>query len=192
MKSILEKMSKQIMEKNKTVVIEAFNKCDLQSNLYENNPFRVGSSSYYAIFMEARNRVENGEMQLSEENDYYLNHTDIGKFAYYDELATYVPLDSPMVESINEDEDVELNDPKRGGSKKFYVYVKNDKGNVVKVSFGDPNMSVKFDDEEARKSFNARHDCASKKDKTKAGYWSCNLPRYAKQLGLSGGGNFFW
>ena len=95
-------------------------------------------------------------------------------------------------DSLTEEEKVELNKPKRGGSKKFYVYVKNDKGNVIKVSFGDPNLSVKFDDEGARKSFVARHQCDQKKDKTKAGYWSCNLPRYASQLGLSNGGNFYW
>jgi hypothetical protein len=88
---------------------------------------------------------------------------------------------------------VQLGKPKRGGAKKFYVYVKNDKGNVIKVSFGDTSgLKAKIDDPEARKNFASRHDCANKKDKTKAGYWSCNLPRYAKQLGLSGGGNFFW
>tara|TARA_R110002074_G_scaffold123683_2_gene259554 strand:- start:26442 stop:26921 length:480 start_codon:yes stop_codon:yes gene_type:complete len=68
---------------------------------------------------------------------------------------------------------VALNKVQRGGSKKFYVYVKNDKGNVVKVSFGDPNMEIKRDDPKARASFRARHDCANKKDRTKAGYWSC-------------------
>jgi hypothetical protein len=96
-------------------------------------------------------------------------------------------------DSLTEEEKVELNKPKRGGPKKFYVYVKNDKGNVVKVTFGDTTgLSVKFDDDEARKSFVARHDCANKKDKTKPGYWSCNLPKYASQLGLSNGGNFYW
>lgn len=70
---------------------------------------------------------------------------------------------------------VTLNDPIRtsGESKKFKVYVKNDKGNVVVVRFGDPNMEIKRDDPKRRKSFRARHDCANKKDKTKAGYWSC-------------------
>lgn len=97
-----------------------------------------------------------------------------------------------MTESINEEEKVELNKPKRGGPKKFYVYVKNDKGNVVKVTFGDPDLSVKFSDEGARKNFAARHNCAEKKDRTKAGYWSCNLPKYASDLGLSDGGNFYW
>ena len=70
---------------------------------------------------------------------------------------------------------VTLNDPIRtsGESKKFKVYVKNAKGNVVVVRFGDPNMEIKRDDPKRRKSFRARHDCANKKDKTKAGYWSC-------------------
>ena len=88
---------------------------------------------------------------------------------------------------------VQLNKPKRGGSKKFYVYVKNPKtGNVKKVSFGDTGLSVKLKQRGARASFAARHKCASKKDKTKAGYWSCNIGRYWKSLG--GGSNFsgYW
>ena len=44
----------------------------------------------------------------------------------------------------------------------------------------------------ARRSFAARHNCDQKKDKTNPGWWASNMPRYAKQLGLSGGGNFFW
>jgi hypothetical protein len=69
--------------------------------------------------------------------------------------------------------EVSLNDPVRGGSKKFYVYVKNEKGNVVKVSFGDPNMEIKRDDPARRKSFRARHNCADPGPKWKARYWSC-------------------
>lgn len=68
---------------------------------------------------------------------------------------------------------VTLNDPIRGGSKKFYVYVKNDKGNVVKVSFGDPNMEIKRDDPDRRKNFRARHNCDNPGPKWKARYWSC-------------------
>lgn len=87
---------------------------------------------------------------------------------------------------------VQLNKPKRGGSKKFYVYVKSKKGNVKKVSFGDTGLSVKIKKKGARASFAARHKCAQKKDKTKAGYWSCNIGRYWKSLG--GGSNFsgYW
>lgn len=70
---------------------------------------------------------------------------------------------------------VKLNDPFRtsGGPKKFSVYVRNDKGNVVKVNFGDPNMEIKRDDPERRKNFRARHGCDNPGPKWKAKYWSC-------------------
>ena len=87
---------------------------------------------------------------------------------------------------------VALNKPKRGGSKKFYVYVKSKKGNVKKVSFGDTGLSVKFKKKGARASFAARHKCATKKDKTKAGYWSCNIGRYWKSLGGSANFSGYW
>ena len=70
---------------------------------------------------------------------------------------------------------VELNNPTRGDRKKYKVYVKNDKGNVVKVEYGDPNMSIKRDDPERRKSFRARHNCDNPGPKYKARYWSCKF-----------------
>jgi len=70
---------------------------------------------------------------------------------------------------------VKLNDPFRTpkGPKKFSVYVKNEKGNVVKVNFGDPNMEIKRDDPDRRASFRARHNCDNPGPKWKARYWSC-------------------
>ena len=70
---------------------------------------------------------------------------------------------------------VKLNKPFRtqGGPKKFAVYVQNSSGRVIIVRFGDPNMEIKRDDPKRRKAFRDRHDCANKKDKTTAGYWSC-------------------
>jgi hypothetical protein len=62
-----------------------------------------------------------------------------------------------------------------GGPKKFSVYVKNDKGNVVKVNFGDPNMEIKRDDPNRRKNFRARHNCDNPGPRTKAKYWSCKM-----------------
>ena len=59
------------------------------------------------------------------------------------------------------------------GPKKRSVYVKNDKGNVVKVNFGDPNMRIKKNIPARRKSFRARHKCDTAKDRTSARYWSC-------------------
>jgi len=68
-----------------------------------------------------------------------------------------------------------LNKPFRtpGGPKKFSVYVKNDKGNIVKVNFGDPDRSIKRDNPERRKNFRARHNCDSPGPRTKARFWSC-------------------
>jgi hypothetical protein len=89
-----------------------------------------------------------------------------------------------LLESVNEDildeaeyrgRKVTLNKPQRGGSKKFYVYVRDPKTkNVKKVSFGDPNMKIKKSNPARRKSFRARHKCSQKKDNTTAGYWSCH------------------
>jgi hypothetical protein len=72
---------------------------------------------------------------------------------------------------------VELNKPFRisGGNKKFGVYVKNDKGNVVQVKFGDPKLDIKRDDPERRRNFRARHNCDSPGPKYKARYWSCRM-----------------
>ena len=85
--------------------------------------------------------------------------------------------------------DVSLNKPKSGGPKKWYVYVKNPKtGKAIKVSYGSPVMTAKWNDPGARKSFAARHQCAKKKDKTKAGYWAC---RAHKDFGKNVSGRFW-
>ena len=86
-----------------------------------------------------------------------------------------------------------LNKPKRGGSKAYYVYVKDPKTkNIKKVSFGSGGLKAKINNSKARQAFAKRHKCSTKKDKTKAGYWSCRLPRYAKLLGLKSNFTGFW
>ena len=152
------------------------------------NVYRVGSQKYFELFREARKLYEENQIELEGIDKALIEETDIGKFAIYEDNP--VPLDCPMYEE--EEKDVELNKPKRGGPKKFYVYVK-DGDKVKKVTWGDTTgLSVKMNNPEARKSFAARHQCSMQKDRTSAAYWACNTPRYAKQLGLSGGGNFFW
>jgi hypothetical protein len=82
--------------------------------------------------------------------------------------------DHVIMEAEYQGKTVKLNDPIRGGSKKFYVYTKNEKGNIVKVSFGDTTgLSIKRDEPERRKSFRARHNCDNPGPKWKARYWSC-------------------
>ena len=71
---------------------------------------------------------------------------------------------------------VDLNNPTEGDTKKYKVYVRNDKGNVVKVEFGDPNMEIKRDSPGRLKAFRARHQCDTNPGpKWKARYWSCKF-----------------
>ncbi len=81
-----------------------------------------------------------------------------------------------LEEAMYQGKKVSIGKPKRGGSKKFYVYVKGcgkDKNRVTKISFGDPNMKIKKSNPKRRKSFRARHKCATAKDRCSARYWSC-------------------
>jgi hypothetical protein len=68
------------------------------------------------------------------------------------------------------------------GKKKFKVFVKNAKGNVVKVGFGDPNMEIKRDDPARRKNFRARHNCDTATDRTTPRYWSCRQWRASAKV----------
>lgn len=152
------------------------------------NIFRLGSEKYYELFMEARKLYNEGTIELTADDKYLIEETDIGIIDEYQ--GRPVPLDCPMFE---ESETPPLNKPKRGGPKKFYVYVRGSNGKVKKVTWGDTTgLTAKINNPEARKQFAARHKCSTQKDRTKAAYWACNLPRYAKQLGMSGGGQFFW
>jgi hypothetical protein len=153
---------------------------------FSDNIFRHDSPSFYRFFQEARVRYRNDEFENLDAVDKQILQSDIGLFGIYENAE--VPLDCPLME-----EEKELNVPKRGGSKKYYVYVKNDKGNVIKVQFGDTTgLKVKIGDRDAARSFAARHQCDTKNDKTKPGYWACRLPWFAKSLGLEGGGKYFW
>jgi hypothetical protein len=93
---------------------------------------------------------------------------EIEAFQIYDE-------DEKLIAAEKNGRKVTLNKPFRtpDGPKKFSVYVKNDNGNVVKVNFGDPNMKIKKNIPERRKSFRARMRCDNPGPKYKARYWSC-------------------
>ena len=161
----------------------------IENNIpFAENIYRVHSEEFYKLFSEARSLYSEGLLTELNDWDKQLLETDIGEFGLYENQK--VPLDCPIQEE--DEKDPPLNKPKKGGPKKFYVFVK-DGDKIKKVSWGDTTgLKVKLNDPEARKNFAARHNCASKKDKTPPGYWACNLPRYAKSLGLQGGGNFYW
>ena len=91
-----------------------------------------------------------------------------------EDFSFYEPLDDmELQEAKYQGRKVKLNKPTRGDVKKFKVFVKNAKGNVVKVNFGDKNMRIKKSNPKRRKSFRARHKCDNPGPKWKARYWSC-------------------
>jgi hypothetical protein len=94
---------------------------------------------------------------------------------YLDSVADYMKGENQKIAATKKKKNPKLNSPFRtpGGPKKFSVYVKNDKGNIVKVNFGDPNMKIKSNIPGRRKNFRARHNCENPGPKTKARYWSC-------------------
>jgi len=159
------------------------------------NVFRVYSESYFDLVNEVRKLYNVGVIDLNEE-DRLMVESDLGKRVKIGNEIVY--LDAPYIYETETEEDilaeakhrgknVKLGKPFRtpGGPKKFAVYVKSGNGGVKKVTFGDPGLRVKNANKKAAKSFRARHNCQNKKDRTTAGYWSCNVGRYAKQLGLS-------
>ena len=166
---------------------------DKQIPLFE-SIYRIGSDNHLSMIKEARKLYSRNLIELNEQDEALMG-THLGEFALYE--GESIPLDLPMLNESKIDEaefkgkEVSLNKPKRGGSKAYYVYVK-DGDKVKKVSFGSGGLRAKIKNKEARNAFAARHKCSTKKDRTTAGYWSCNLPRYAKALGLGANQNTFW
>ena len=106
-------------------------------------------------------RYENliNEVTLEDNQDF---HEEYGYLGYAD-----------MFEAEYRGRKVKLNKPMRGDVKKFKVYVKNPKGNVVKVNFGQKGVKIKKSNPARRKSFRARHNCSNPGPRHKARYWSC-------------------
>ena len=159
--------------------------------------YRAGSDSYFNLWAEARALYSRNIIEVQGDDLEVLTETDLGHFGLYE--GKKVPLDyifeeQEIDEAEKKKKDPPIGKPKRGGSKKFYVYVRNPKTKKIKkVSFGDTSgLSAKINNSKARAAFSKRHDCPNKKDRTKASYWSCRLPRYAKLLGLKSNFSGFW
>lgn len=172
--------------------------------------YRIGSKSWIDLVNEKRRLYESGIISLSED-DLEVISTDAGRTGIYEGKEVYldVPffegdvydgdhwfdaeegiLHSQSWESILEAEyrgrKVSLNKPFRtpSGPKKFAVYTKNDKGNVVKVTFGLKGARIKNYNKARAKSFQARHRCKTPGPRWKARYWACRTASF-KGLGLS-------
>ena len=135
-------------------------------------------------------RAADGDIARGSE-DYYVEEVGAA-FTYFDEVEfglAKIDLLKAGISELDMDQDIEdidyseaekktLNKPFRlkDGKKKFGVYVKSPKtGNTIMVKFGDPNMEIKRDDPDRRRSFRARHKCDTAKDKTTPRYWSCKF-----------------
>jgi hypothetical protein len=147
--------------------------------------YRPGSTAHLDILVEARLAFDSGKMRFSGIDQKLLSETELGSVGFY--RGRQVILDLPLEElELNEEKKPRLNYPKRGGTKKYHVYVRNPKtGRIMKIAFGDVRggLTAKVSNPKARKSFAARHNCAEKKDRTKAGYWACRINRYAHLWG---------
>jgi hypothetical protein len=159
--------------------------------------YRAGSKNYFDLWSEARALYSRGIIDIKNQDDLeILTETHLGEFGLYE--GKKVPLDFIMEEIELEEADKKkktppIGKPKRGGSKKFYVYVRKPGGGIKKVSFGDTTgLSAKINNPEARRAFAKRHRCGTGEPKTSARYWSCRLPSYAKLLGLKSNFSGFW
>ena len=154
------------------------------------NVFRIYSESYFRLINEVRELYDRNLIKLNED-DKWIIESDLGKSIILED-GRKIWLDAPievsenLMEAKHRGKNVKLGSPFRtpGGPKKFAVYVKTPGGNIKKVTFGDPNLRIKNASKSRAKSFRARHKCDQKKDRTTAGYWSCNVSRYRKKLGL--------
>ena len=151
--------------------------------------FRIESDSWLELVNEARDLFNKGEIGLTED-EIWLIGTDVGKRGIYEGKEVLLDIPFWIEESIDEAEyrgrKVNLNRPFRtpSGPRKFGVYTKNDKGNIVKVGFGEPGMRVNNSDPKKARSFQKRMRCDQPGPKWKAKYWSCNVARYRKLLGI--------
>ena len=173
------------------LIVESCTSKDLQYHMkhgrgVDMNIHRPGSEAFFALFKEVRMLSAAGLYILNESECNLLNNSDLGEFGYYE--GKRVPLDYPMLyeddleEAVYKGRKVKLgkSGAQRIGKGRARVYVRNDKGNVVKVEFGSSMPDAMGDSDAARKrrkSFGDRHNCSDKKDKTKPGYWSCRLTK---------------
>ena len=199
MSNDLEKYILEVVKNKKNLISEG-----LRFHINENIPlsiniYRKGSSKYFDLFNEARELHKNGIIELTHEIDkMYINELEIGQWAQYE--GKLVPLDYPfLLEEYSLEDDIIAeatykgkkvklgkSGVKRIGGGKAVVYVNSGKKNkdgtikVKKVTFGS-SMSTAMGKSDAhkkrRKSFGERHRCSEKKDKTKAGYWSCRATK---------------
>ena len=184
-KENLEKFTNRTLVLKKKVNISEELEYHINENLtLTNNVFTVYSKRYFDLINEVRDLWMRDLIHLNEEDEQIVM-SDIGKIALFEGEIVY--LDAPIEDEVEDlfeakykGRTVTLNKPMQGDVKKFKVFVKNEKGNVIKVNFGFGGtsakgkvMRIKKSNPERRKNFRARHNCDNPGPKTKARYWSC-------------------
>ena len=198
-------INRMVITENRTIVSEGLryhlnNQIPLVENVY-----RYGSESYFNLINEVRELYNKGEVDLSF-MDEELIKTDIGKKVIFEgkEVWLDIPMENNeiLTEAKFRGKTVKTSSPQRSssGGKAYKVYVsgcnkktKSNPSGVKQIRFGSGGLKAKLTQPDRKKAYNARHGCSKGRhnDKCKAGYWSCRLPRYAKKLGLSGGGTWW-
>lgn len=181
-----------LLENNGKTLISEHLQYHIQNKLpLTENTFRYGSKAFLNLWKEARELHNSGIILLEGDDKQIAEETDLGKAVKINDQIYF--LDLPLLEEEKKKKNPPLNKPKRGGSKAYYVYVRDPKTKKIKkVSFGSSGLRAKINNPKARKAFAARHRCSEKKNKTSPGYWSCALPRYAKLLGLKSTFSGYW
>jgi hypothetical protein len=169
------------------------------------NVYRYGSEEYFNLINEVRSLYNEGNIDLSLLDEELVNQ-EIGQKGLYEGEDVWLDIPMEDIEVLTEakfrGKNVKTSSPQRSssGGKAYKVYVsgcsaktKSNPSGVKQIRFGSGGLKAKLNNPEAKKSYNARHGCSKGRhnDKCKAGYWSCRLPRYAKKLGLSGGGTWW-
>jgi hypothetical protein len=182
----LDKLEKQINNEatpasQQAAMDKAFKNMDQNIDRAKNNPWR-GTQKVIGI---GPDQAKDGMGKIGSldssprggSNVYQMkNRSDYDAVKDIETSVADLKFNTDIDEAEYQGREVKLGKPMPGDVKKYKVYVKDPKtGNVKKVNFGDPNMQIRRDNPEARKNFRARHNCADKKDRTKAGYWSCRM-----------------
>jgi hypothetical protein len=151
--------------------------------------YRIESDAWLDLINEAREMWESNNIDL-DDDDMFLISTDAGTYGMHEGESVMLDVPYMIWDELDEAEyqgkKVDLNKPRRtpGGPRKFAVYTKNGNGKVVQVRFGQPGMKVRNNDAAASKSFRARMQCDNPGPRWKARWWSCNVVRYRKLLGI--------
>ena len=164
-----EYINKSLILKESTEVSEVLGYHIENDMSLTNNVFRVYSEGYFNLVNEVRDLYNEGKIDLNYK-DKLMVESDLGKKVKIGKQ--YIYLDAPYINETEEDTLTESKNPR--GHKKFAVYTKSKTGGLKKVTFGESKLVVK-----------ESSNCLQKTDRTTAGYWSCNIGRYSKQLGIS-------